>query len=176
MRLSVLAFGIAVPCFCSNVSAPGPQVAQPTTEYRNSVFGFSVKVPARYSSVGSTPPNPDHGIRLALNAVSLLWVDASYAETASSQDELEYMTKGCATTRPTTSQLGGQTALSFTLHCADLEGKGSGYWEIVRMVVRETKTRSPIRFLVALRAKDRRALLASQNVFTQVADSFRFTE
>ena len=48
--------------------------------YNNYDYGYSIRIPLGLRGTGSSPPNPNHGIRIILSASedAFIWTDGSY--------------------------------------------------------------------------------------------------
>ena len=121
------------------------------------------------------PPNPDHGFGVMLQSRVQLWVDASYTEFSSSQEEADRQTSGCHIEDKRQVQLGQQPAISLRFTCPASLGE-SAYTEFLILTVYRVGDRSPAVYEVGLRLKGTKVVLREKKVFDMIAGGFRFTQ
>src|SRR5262245_11521111 len=85
--------------------------------YRNHAYGYVLKLPPGVRYTKTVPPNPDHGVGISLEQNVELWVDASYTDSSSTEEEANLQTGGCKLVQQRQAKLGRQDALEVRFSC-----------------------------------------------------------
>ena len=148
-RMAEGAIGTAVLSLCL---AYGQNTVSSSTHplYRNRAFDFDVAVPPGVIYTRTLPPNPDHGLGITLKNRTKLWVDASYTDSSSTEQEAEKQIAGCRVEdkRPTT--LGRMPAVLMRFSCAATP-YDAAYSEELVLSVYQSQNRSPVCYQVGVR-------------------------
>jgi len=65
--------------------------------YVNHEYGYQIQVPEGLAAVGTSPPNPNHGVKIQLtDSKSYVWVDASYTDATSLSESAQEISSGLA--------------------------------------------------------------------------------
>ena len=141
--------------------------------YTNRPYGYVVTVPRDLTYTRTSPPNPDHGFGVDLQGGNKLWVDASYTDSSSKEDEAVIITTGCRVGEKRTAVLGGRAALSIRFTCP--AGKdGSAYTELVTFAVHSQGDRSSADYQVGLRVYGSDISFEEKMLFGKIVDAFHF--
>jgi hypothetical protein len=62
------------------LAAAAVQGCHPSDEYRNSNYGYAVRLPAALKIETTKPPFPNHGFLVRLTPTTQLWVDGSFTD------------------------------------------------------------------------------------------------
>ena len=113
-------------------------------EYRNSNYGYAVRIPDGIKAETSAPPNPNHGFRAMLVPTGELWVNASYTDDSSLhailESERQMWKDNCQELGSKSTVLGALPASRMTFKCSAVEG-GSGPTMVTIVVALLTPTR-----------------------------------
>lgn len=121
----------------------------------------------------SVAPNPDHGIGIALENGAMLWVDASYTDTESTEAAVSAATRGCKIEHRRQILLGGRTAELVHFFCQG-DRNAQGYYEGLVLTRFGNADRSPADYEVGLRAPSREMLSRYGPLFEKVVSGFKF--
>lgn len=141
--------------------------------YRNGAFGYVIKLPPGMTYSRSTPPNPDHGFGVSLEGNVKLWVDASYADSSSTENEVNTQSGGCRVENRGLSKLGGRAALSIRFACPANAYSGT-YEEMLVLTILREPGRSPVDYQIGMRANTPEDLSRNMAVFGKIVAGFRF--
>jgi hypothetical protein len=143
--------------------------------YDNRPYGYMVTLPRDLTYTRTSPPNPDHGVGIDLRSRDKLWVDASYTDSSTNEEEAAVITTGCRIDDKRTSTLGGRIALSLRFTCpASADQKA--YTELVTLVIHRQGDRSPADYQVGLRVYGSDVPTEERTLFDRVVVAFRFTK
>jgi hypothetical protein len=143
--------------------------------YRNRVYDFEVSVPPGVTYERTTPPAPDHGLLVTLNNQTQLWVDASYADSSSTEKEANRYIAGCRVEDKRSTLLGRLPAIMLRFSC-DANAYSGAYREQLVLSVRLKKGRSPIRYQIVLRTNGATITPQEDELFRKLAAGFRFAK
>jgi hypothetical protein len=143
--------------------------------YVNRAYDFSVFVPPGVTYTRTLPPNPDHGLGITLRGQTKLWVDASYTDASSSDEEARKEAEGCRIQERRLETLGGMSAISLGFWC-DATAYGGAYEERLVLSVHRGKDRSPICYQVGMRTGARRTTSQENDFFRKLVAGFKFLE
>lgn len=141
--------------------------------YDNGPYGYIVKLPRDLTYTRASPPSPNHGVSIDLRSGAKLWVDASYTDASSNEDESAIVTTGCRVHEKHTASLGGQAALSLRFTCPASEDRRA-YTELIILAVHRQGDRSSADYQIGLRVYGSEIPADEKVLFTKVVDGFRF--
>jgi hypothetical protein len=118
--------------------------------YHNFPYGYVVKLPPDITYTLTVPPNPNRGIGVDQQGANKLWVDASYTDSFSNDDESALVTTGCHLDTKRITTLGRQAALALRFACPATANEGA-YTELLTFTVYSQGDRSPADYQVGLR-------------------------
>jgi len=98
------------------------------------------------------PPNPDHGFGVILKSQAKLWVDSSYTDSSSTEEEADRQSAGCRVEERREAKLGSRAALVIYLSCPG-NAYGEAYEEILVLTVYRERSRSPVDYQIGMRGK-----------------------
>jgi hypothetical protein len=140
--------------------------------YENHAYGFRVKLPPGVTYTRTLPPNPDHGFGVSLLDRGKLWVDASYTDSSSTDEEAKTQSAVCRVeeTRPT--GLGSRPAVALRFSCP-ASADGEAYWELLVLTVYQEGNRSRVDYQIGMRT-DVRGLSQNRELFDKLVTGFSF--
>ncbi len=138
--------------------------------YENRAYGFRVRLPRGVTYTRTVPPSPDHGIGITLQEQGRLWVDASYTDSLSTDDEATILSAGCRVQKRQPSMLGNQPALVLRFSCP---ANGRAYEELLVLTVHKQGDRSLADYQIGLRT-DASGMLKNRRLFDEIVAGFSF--
>jgi hypothetical protein len=143
--------------------------------YRNHPYGYVVKLPPGITYTRSIPPNPNHGFSVVLHSGDRLWVDASYTDSPSNEEESGVITSGCHLEDKRTTTLDRQAALALRFTCPATADQ-SAYTELLTFTVHRQGDRSPTDYQVGLRVYGASIPVMEKALFNGLIAGFGFGE
>ena len=141
--------------------------------YVNYSYGFEVTLPAGLTYLRTSPPNPDHGIDVALHEGNDVWVDATYTDAASTDEEARMHSPRCKLELWQEASLGGLPARLTQISCPAEYGE-KAYQERSVLTVYANEDRGPARYAVAARATEGKISARAAELLNALVGSFRF--
>jgi hypothetical protein len=141
--------------------------------YINRVYDFKVSLPTNVIYTRTQPPNPDHGFAIVLPGLTQLYVDASYTESSSTEEEIKWMIKGCQLKEKQSTTLGGIPAVQMFFSC-DATATNKSYEKRVVLSTRKRNHRSPICYKIEMRTYDKKAATYEEELFMKLVTGFSF--
>lgn len=173
MRRLVLAGCLIVLWAASGVWA---QISIKSTDhpvYDNGPYGYTVTLPRYLTYTRASPPSPNHGISIDLRSGAKLWVDASYTDSSTNEEEAAVITTGCRIDHKRPATLAGKSALSLRFTCP-ASGNTRAYTEVITFTVHSQGDRSLADYQVGLRVYGSDISKEEKGIFGKVVDAFRF--
>jgi hypothetical protein len=103
------------------LAAVAVQGCHPSYEYRNSNYGYAVRLPAALKIETTEPPFPNHGFLVPLAPTTELWVDAFFTDAltldAAVMEEREIRGDRCREITRRPSRLGSLSAVESVFQC-----------------------------------------------------------
>ena len=118
------------------------------------------------------PPNPDHGLSITMNDQTRLWVDVSYTDSSSSEEEARKQIAGCRVEENRSTMLGRMPAILVRFSCGDNEDV-SAYREQLVLSVRLGKNRSPICYQIGMKTNGATSTRQADELFKELVAGFR---
>jgi hypothetical protein len=140
--------------------------------YTNQVYDFEVRVPPGFLYNRTIPPNPDHGFAIDLRDQTTVWVDASYTESSSTDEEVKRLTSGCRIEKRQPQMLGTMPALLIHFSCP-ARPSAAAYREHLVVSVHNQAHRAPIRFEIGVMAKGKRIGASEDDLLMKLVAGFR---
>jgi len=139
--------------------------------YANHVYGFQVTLPPGVTYTRTLPPNPDHGIGIALPDRTKVWVDASYTDSSSTEEEAGKQAADCRVEQKKETSLGSLSALliRFSRHASADERAYEG--QFVLSVYRSDH-RAPVCYQIGIRATNGRISAQADDLFWKLVAGF----
>lgn len=141
--------------------------------YRNFSYGFEIALPPNLIYERTQPPNPDHGLGITVNDNTQVWVDSSYTDSASTQEELEKQVEGCQIKDKRSTMLGGIPAMLVHFSCPSTEYE-KAYDEQLALAVRHKKKRSPISYQIGRRTTGVNTDSTGEELFQKLMMAFKY--
>lgn len=148
--------------------------------YRNEPYGYVVELPPGLTYALPAPPNPNHGISIAIKERGELWVDASYVDSLSLVDEAKTLVGDCLVERKRATAMGGRRALQLEFSCP-ATFSSPAYSELLVFAVHQVGDRSPAGYQIVLRTERPRrspegksVALTNRELFFNLIKGFRF--
>lgn len=173
MRRYILIIVIMVGCSFVIAGAKSAVESSSQAVYENHAYGYRVRLPPGVKYTHTAPPNPDHGLGMDLQGRGRLWVDASYTDSASTDEEVSLQTSGCHVEDRHATKLGGQPAIALRLSCPASSGSGA-YQELLVLTVYREGDRSTVDYQVGLRVPDAEKFTEHRALFDKVLSGFQF--
>ena len=130
--------------------------------YSNRVFDFSVALPPGVIYSVAIPPNPDHGLNVLRNDNAVVWVDASYTDSSSIEQEVQKQTAGCRIEFTKPVKLGKLPAILLRFSC-DATAHDSPWSEQVVLSVKQYANLPSICYQVGIRRHAWRSTFKEDN-------------
>jgi hypothetical protein len=141
--------------------------------YSNHVYDFQVAVPPGVTYTRTLPPNPDHGIGVESSDHNKLWVDASYTESSSTDEEASKQSADCNVEQQQMTSLGGMPALLIHFSCAASSAE-KAYEEKLVLLVHRAEHRAPVCYEIGIRATERKISSRADELFEKLVASSSF--
>lgn len=141
--------------------------------YVNYSYGYEVTLPASVTYLRTMPPNPDHGIDVALHDRNDVWVDASYTDAESTDEEARMHSPRCKLELWQEASLGGLPARLTQIWCP-AEYSEKAYQERSVLTVYANEDRGTASYRVAARATEGKISTRAAELFDALVASFRF--
>jgi len=141
--------------------------------YDNGPYGYQVTLPRGLTYIRASPPSPNHGVSIDLRSGAKLWVDASYTDSSTNEEEADVVTTGCRIDYKRPATLAGQSALSLRFTCP-ASGNSRGYTEVITFTVHSQGDRSLADYQVGLRVYGSDISREDKVLFGKVVGAFHF--
>jgi hypothetical protein len=141
--------------------------------YINHVYNFRVTVPPGVTYTRTLPPNPDHGIGIEMHDQTKLWVDASYTESSSIEEEISKESADCKVEQQQSISLGSMPAVQVNFSCTASSNE-KAYEEKLVLLVHRSEHRSPVCYEIGMRATDGMISARADNLFNKLIVTFSF--
>ncbi len=150
---------------CASASTLSNMVQVPPGLYENQNYGFSIEIPATVKAYRDTPPNPNHGILIALGKGRRLFASANFdvLDFGSSKTQLDDMLAGS-----------GKLLKREQVPWAGLPAEQASLQKGHQMILLRAQYRADGKILYELRLESTRAAFAKDKIlFDQIAHSFK---
>jgi len=144
-------------------------------QYKNRVYEFEVELPPHLKYERTMPPNPDHGIGIDLSDSTKLWVDASYTDSSTAEEDMKTLTAGGQVTENKPALLGGKPAILAAFSCA-ADAYDKAYQERLVLSVRRKPNRSRTCFQIGIRTYIGSITAQENELFEKLIQGFRYTD
>jgi hypothetical protein len=139
--------------------------------YVNRSYDFQVVLPPGLTYTHTVPPSPDHGIGIDLNDQTKIWLDASYTDSSTTDEEAGTVSADCKVKQRRRALLGSMPALVIRFSCA-ANGTEKPYEEQLILSIHRSAHRAPICYEIGIRATNARISAQAEDLFTKLVAGF----
>jgi hypothetical protein len=142
--------------------------------YRNENYGYQVTLPISIKIRRPVPPSPDHGFEVISASHAKFWVDASYTDSVTNEQEAERQADGCHTSERRQTSIGGKPAIELQFSCPGVPNEPA-YTEFLAFTVQKQGDRARAMYEVGVRAGSSRLSSLDIELARKLISGFSFT-